>query len=143
MLHCFLIVKSEIIFPVDLLSNICSLKNFVRGLLLSSRFPYCDLWLVFGRWLPRGFRCSTDFSMLDYNWLHLAQTLHLSLINTRLSSWANNLLGKSLGHLGKDSLEPLTSSSVPLMPYEKMALWDRTKWATFKYKAHLFAQDLI
>lgn len=81
-LHCFMSVKSTVISLVNLLISMYSLKSLLRDLLLYGSFPYCDPGSVFGMWLPRVFRCSTDFPMQDYNWSHRAWTLiWISLIS--------------------------------------------------------------
>lgn len=72
--------------------------------------------------------------MQDYNWTHGSWIFHLGLINIRLSFWAKNFLGQSLGHLGKDSLENLFSSSVVVMQVKKDGFVGKSEGDYFKIK---------
>lgn len=116
------------LFPLWTCSiSMCILKSLLEGFLLSDPIVHCDPGPAFGRWLPRYFRYNINFSKQDYNWSQGAWTLHLGLINIRLSFWANCPLGHSSGHLGKDSQEPLFA----WCRYRKMALWGKSQRGHF------------
>lgn len=109
-------VWSMQLFPLWTCSiSMCSLKSLLGSFPLYGPVPHCDPGHAFGGVAAQRFQAQQNFPKQDYNWSHRVWTLHLNLINIRLSFWANRPLGHPSGHLGKDSLEPLTPGSIPLM----------------------------